>query len=210
MRSALAVISGVLAFGACIPYINDIIAGRVVPARSTRIMFLVLLSLALFQQHDLGSRWGLLFIVGEFAVSIAVFIASIKYGIGGVSRTDIICYSLLFFDVIFWTITRNSLLGIHITILADLIAVFPTILKTIRFPKSETPLFFWLGGFCALLAMFAEPEFTYSHIAFPLYLALVNVFIAALTYRTSHQSIQTLRKEPHVKTYGSVTPPLGG
>ncbi len=192
MRSTLAIIAGVLVCLACIPYIKDILAGRVVPARSTRIMFLVLLMLALFQQHDLGSRWGLLLIAGELTQGIAVFIVSIKYGIGGVSRTDVICYSLLIFNVFFWTITRNSLLGIHITILADLIAVFPTILKTIRFPKSETPLFFWLGGFCALLAMFAEPEFTYNHIAFPLYLAVINIFIALLTYRNTNTELTKL------------------
>jgi len=51
----LSVISVAIAFGAYVPYIRDILRGKVRPARSTRIMFTVLLLVALFQQRALGA-----------------------------------------------------------------------------------------------------------------------------------------------------------
>lgn len=185
----LAVLSGVIVFTACIPYIIDIIRGRVLPARSTRIMMVLLLGVALLQQHSLGSKWALLLLVGEFTQAVLVFIVSLKYGVGGFTRIDIVCYVLLFADILIWSVTNNSLLGIHITITADLIASAPMLIKTWKNPKSETPLFFWLGALAAFLAIASESVFTYGRLAFPIYLVIVNVIVALLTYRTSPERV---------------------
>lgn len=126
---------------AYIPYAVDIIKGRAVPARSARLMLTALIILALFQQVGLNAGWILAVTAGEVAGSVAILVLALYKGIGGFSRADIICYLLLLIDMIWWLATKDTLLALHLTIIADTIAFYPTLIKTWRFPSSETPLF---------------------------------------------------------------------
>lgn len=183
MHQFFGILATVIILGACIPYIRDILAGKVKPARSTRLMFLALLIVATLQSHDLGSKWSLLLLLGEILQGSVILVLSIKYGLGGLSKLDILCYSLLLIDIVFWVSTSNTRIALLLTISADLIACVPTIAKVIRKPKSETPLFWFIGGAAALFAIFAEKEFKFDTIIFPVYLMLVNWIIGVLTFR---------------------------
>lgn len=183
MHQFFGILATVIILGACIPYIRDILAGKVKPARSTRLMFLALLIVATLQSHDLGSKWSLLLLLGEILQGSVIFILSIKYGLGGLSKLDILCYSLLLIDIVFWVSTSNTRIALLLTISADLIACVPTIAKVVRKPKSETPLFWFIGGVAALFAIVSEGELQVDTIIFPVYLMLVNWLVGLLTFR---------------------------
>lgn len=183
MHQFFGVVAAIIIMGACIPYIKDILAGKVQPARATRLMFLGLLIVATLQSHDLGSKWSLLLLGGEILQGSLIFILSIKYGLGGLSKLDVACYGLLAIDIVFWVATSNTLVALMLTITADIIACIPTIIKVIKEPKSETPLFWFVGGLAALFAIFAEKNLDFDTIVFPIYLMLINWLVGLLTYR---------------------------
>lgn len=183
MHQVFGVIAALIILGACIPYIRDILAGKVKPARATRLMFLGLLIVATLQSHDLGSKWSLLLLFGEILQGSAIFILSIKYGVGGLSKLDKACYLLLIVDVVFWVATSNTFAALMLTITADIIACLPTIIKVLKEPKSETPLFWFVGGIAALFAIFAEKHLEFDTVIFPIYLMVVNWMVGLLTYR---------------------------
>ncbi len=183
MREILAVAALILGFYGFIPYLRDILKGKVKPARSARIMFAALLVIALFQQHDLGSRYALAITIGEAAGSILILLSSLKYGVGGLKKLDVVCYVLLAADLFFWLTTSNSLIALHLTVLADLIAFTPTLEKTWHDPSSETTTFFLLGVIAPLLSIAASKELTYGIILFPAYLAIANGFEVLLIER---------------------------
>lgn len=174
---------GVILLATYIPYGIDIFKGKVKPARSARLMFVILLSVALLQQHSLGSGWVLAITIGELIGSMAIFGLAMKYGVGGLGRLDVACYVLLFASLVLWTVSDNALLALHLTILVDLIAFMPTLVKTWHAPKSETSLFFAVGAAAPLLGVAASGSYGYSIIAFPLYLAFVNGLEVGLIYR---------------------------
>ena len=189
MNVLFAVLSALIVIIASIPYIIDIFTGRAQPARSTRIMYMLLVILGLLQSKELGSGWSLALIYGEIAQGAAVFFMSLKYGLGGFSRLDKICYIFLTLDLSVWLLTKNPLIGILLTLFADLIATLPTIVKTIKIPESETPIYWFLGSIAAIFAIFSETNYSLIKIIFPIYIFVINAFVFSLTLKRSKRNI---------------------
>lgn len=183
MRELLSVLAALIGFGAFIPYARDIIRGRAKPSRSTRIMFAALMIIALLQQHDLGSGWTLAVTIGETAGALAILGLAIKRGMGGLNKIDLICYALLSASIIVCLTTKNALLALHMTVIADIVAFWPTLVKTWHHPETETGLFFGLGAVVPILSIFAGGNYAYGIILFPLYLAAINIAEVVLIYR---------------------------
>jgi hypothetical protein len=167
-----------------IPYSLDIARGTVRPARSTRWMMLLLMSVALAQQISGGATWEIGLTVGEVIASLVLAAQSITRGVGGWSRDDIICYSLSAVDLVLWLTSHDALLALHLTIIADMIAFAPTLIKTWRDPSSESALFYWGGVIAPIGSIIASSTMSYSSIVFPAYVAIANFVEVALIQRS--------------------------
>ncbi len=183
MKEALSIFAGCLILYSYIPYAKDIIKGKAVPARSARIMFTVLLALALLQQRSVGSVWTIAVTVGELIGTVGILWLALKFGVGGLKKLDLACYVLLGMSLIVWITTGSALLALYMTVLTDAIAFTPTLEKTWKNPKSETALFFILGVVAPLLNIIAARELTFAILLFPVYLALANLVEVLLIYR---------------------------
>ncbi len=180
MREFSAILSGIIMLWFTAHYAIDILKHRVKPARSSRYMYFLLLALALIQQGSLGSTWSLVLIATELLQSGVILVLSFKYGHGGFTKIDIVCYILLGVNISVWLLLDNPFLAIHILIIADLVATFPTIIKTKRHPETETPLYWASGSVAALLAILSESRWTYSTLVFFIYLLAINAYVAIL------------------------------
>lgn len=127
MQKVLAFISFAVIIGATVPYMLDIVNKKVQPARASRLMFFILLLFALLQQHSLGSGYTLAVTVAEFVSTAMLLGLAVKYGVGGLSKSDKLCYTLLAVDLLVWATTQNALLALHLTVLADFISMWPTL-----------------------------------------------------------------------------------
>ncbi len=192
MRGLLTLLAGAFALGGYIPYAFDIIKGRARPARSARVMFLFLLLVTILQQLSVHSGSLIAFTLSELIGSVAVLLLALKHGVGGLSRLDLACYILLVVDIVVWLVTGNALLALHLTVLADLIAFTPTLVKTWRTPKSETALFFVTGIIAPTLNIAATGRYSYAVLLFPIYLALANLVETLLiVVRGRHNPLAT-------------------
>jgi len=187
MQTFLAYASFVIIIGVTIPYMIDIVKGKARPARAARVMFFILLILTLLQQHSLGSGYAMAVTIGELVSSTMLLILAIPFGVGGLTRANKICYLLLGIDVLVWLLTKNALLAIHLSILADMISFWPTIEKTWRLPRSETPLFFWGGAVAPIFSILAQADWSYAVIIFPLYLTVANLLEVFLIYTRRYE-----------------------
>jgi hypothetical protein len=182
----ISIIAGLIMFYSFIPYSRDILQGRVKPARSTRLMIILLLIVSLLQQHALGSGWLLAMTIGDGIGAFAILVLAFKRGIGGLHRIDLICYALLLIDVGVWVSTHNTLFALHMSVLADLIAMTPVVIKTWRQPWTETPLFFALGVLAPLLNIVGAGHYSYAILLFPVYIALINLIVTGLILYRQH------------------------
>jgi hypothetical protein len=166
-----------------IPYMVDIVRGRVQPARSTRIMFVLLMALAILQQGSLGAGWGLSVIIGEFVTAVMLLGLGVRYGVGGWTHEDRVCYLLLTVSLLVWAAMNNAWLALWVTMVADLVAFWPTLTKTWRLPSSETPLYYIGGVIAAGCSVVAEGSLAFGLVGFAVYLAVVNLLEVGLIYR---------------------------
>ena len=181
MNSFFGIMSFALSFGVTIPYARDIIKGRAKPARSTRVLFLLLILVTLFVQSRGFSSWVLWLTWGELATQILLFGLAYKYGVGGLSRLDIACYVSFAVSLLAYLVTSDVTLSLTLLLLTDAIAFVPTIVKIWRDPTSDTWVFFVVGGMAAALAsLLARSSNTYIELAFPAYIFFANALAAVL------------------------------
>ena len=189
MKEFLSLIAGVIVLIGYAVYARDILAGRARPARSARLMFVILLIITLLQQNDLHGDWILALTASEAIGSLAILLLSLKKGVGGITKIDLACYILLIIDVSVWLTTKNSLLALHLSVIADLIAFMPTLIKTWRQPYSETAQFFIYGAVAAPLNILANGNYSYGVLLFPIYLGVANLAeVILIRFRQSQLS----------------------
>ncbi len=180
MTAFFGVLSFLLSFGVTIPYAMDIVKGRARPARSTRILFLLLMVVTLFVQSQEFTSWVLMLTIGEVASQILLFGLSFKYGMGGLNRLDMICYGAFAASLSAYMLTQNAVLSLTLLILTDMVAFVPTVVKIWRDPTSDTWLFFVVGGMAAAVAsLLAREGNSYGEVVFPAYIFMANALAAA-------------------------------
>lgn len=180
MTAFFGILSLVLSFGVTLPYAIDVVKGRARLARSTRVLFLLLLLVTLIIQGTEFTSWVLLLTVGEIMTQVLLFVLSIRYGVGGLARLDIFCYVAFVASLLAYLLTKDATLSLTLLILTDLIAFLPTLAKNWRDPSSDTWLFFVVGGMGAAGAsLLARSTNTYIELAFPVYIFVANALAAA-------------------------------
>jgi hypothetical protein len=85
--------------------------------------------------------------------------------------------------LILWYITDNANIAITFSILAEMGAAAPTILKTFQFPETESRVAFGLTVFGFALGILSIQTWTYENYAFILYLFLVNALMFSFSLR---------------------------
>lgn len=188
MNSIFAYLSFLIIIAVTIPYMIDIVKGKARPARAARIMFFLLMITTLAQQHSLGSGYAMAVTIAELVSAVLLLTLAFKYGVGGLSKSDKACYTLLIMSLVVWFFTKNALIALHISIFADTVAFWPTLEKTWREPTSETPLFFLGGVIAPLFSILAVGTLQYSVIVFPLYLSLANLLEVGIIYTAGKQT----------------------
>jgi hypothetical protein len=157
-----------------LPYIGDILRGRVRPHRITWAIWTILTTIAAVNQIlNEGGYSSLFFIASALCVTI-IFVLSFHYGVGGASAIDRFCLCAAFLLLGYWLILQDTRTSTLLVVFIDVIAALPTILKTYRLPKTETYpqwILAVMSGACTLLAV---PKGDWVLFVYPSYVVLVN------------------------------------
>lgn len=180
MKPILGVVAGLIVIAGTIPYLRDAIRRHTKPSRATWTLLSILLFIDIFIQLDInGTGWAVAVTAGDFLACFMVFAVAIRYGSGGASKTDIICYILWLVTVGCWLGFDRPLLALHFGVLADLVALVPTFIKSWQKPHEESTNVFLASSLSGVVAIFAAENFSYGAILFPVYLFVVNLAVAA-------------------------------
>jgi hypothetical protein len=186
IQTILIVISTLLAMSSPIVYARAIIKGEAKPHRTTRLvlfLFTILATISLFAKGDRVAIW----LAGVSALQASfTFLLSLKYGVGGHSKVDIVCLIMAVFGIILWQTTKEASFALMFAIAADFIGMVPTLVKTYKYPQSEIALF-WLIDTCAgTLNLLAVKSWNLSQFIYPLYIALINFAVFILVIRNNN------------------------
>lgn len=178
MLQALGLISGILSVLTYVPYVRDIFRLKTKPERATWFIWLVLSSIAFFSQAAEGATHSLWLIgVQTFGVFL-IFLLSIRFGVGGLVRRDILALCAAAAGLVLWYFTNNAAVALFISIAVDAIGASLTVLKAYRDPGSETMSTWLLSGTAGIFAAFAVGSFDYVLLAFPVYVVFINYLVA--------------------------------
>ncbi len=186
----LGYIAGVLMILSFGPYIRDTIVRTTKPERASWLIWSVLNLIVFFSQWAEGASDSLWLTAGIVAGDISVFLLSIRYGLGGFDRKDIIALSAAVFGLLLWYVTDEPSVALFIAIFIDAIGGYLTVSKTYQHPNSETVSTWVLSLLAGFVAIFSVDTFSLVLLAYPVYTFLLGgVVVAAVILRRRKQCI---------------------
>lgn len=172
-------------------YIRDTVRGKTKPNRVSWLLWFVSASIASVAAISDGVRWAVLPVFLSGFCPLLVFIASFvnKNSYWQLEKFDYLCGLFSIIALILWGITKEPNVAIVFSIISDGLAATPTIIKSWKFPETETVDAYAVGLFAAITGFFAIEQWTFASYAFPLYLVTVNSLLIVLITKGKHFKI---------------------
>ncbi len=179
----LAIIGACLGFSAGVTYACAVWKGRVTPNRVTWCLWtaipLIIFAASVTKGAGLQSLFSLAAGLGP-AVVVLVMLLRRSHSYWKISWLDLCCCFLSLLALGLWIITRDGNYAIGLSLVADMSAAFPTVIKAYKEPSSESAVAFVLFMAGAVMVLLATKHWTAANTAFPLYAAILYLFLSLL------------------------------
>jgi hypothetical protein len=178
-------------------YIIDTIKGRTKPNRVTWLIWAMSPIIGTIAAVSDGVSWAILPTFMAGFGPLLVFIASFfnKKSYWKLGRGDYLCGAMAIAALVLWSMTKDPNIAILFSILADLFAAIPTLVKSWRHPETETGLTYVLSMFCQITGFIAMKQWNFAESAFGIYLFIVDVCFVGIIYRTKF--LGRFKKKPN-------------
>jgi len=173
-------ISGILMILSVIPYTRSILKGNTKPQRMTWLIWTILTLIAFFSQLAKGASWSLFVTAGDMIAILVTFIFSIKYGVGGFRKIDILSLIGALVSLLLWYLTKEPAIALFLIILIDIIGANLTIIKSWKNPETENWICWAMCGVGGLFGIFSVGSFNLILLAYPIYICLINSIMAII------------------------------
>jgi len=174
------IVSGLLQALACVPYVRDILAGKTTPHRGTWAICCTLSLIVLLSQRADGGEWSLLMAVSQLLGTSLILLLSIRRGVGGRSRLDILLLAIAACGVVGWYVAGDPTIATLCVVLSDLVAVVMMMPKTYADPYSETLSAYVMSALSGACALVAVGSLDFGLIVYPAYIVCADLAVAAI------------------------------
>lgn len=167
-------------------YIKETLRGNTKPNKVTWLMWSVAPLIATFAALADGVGWSVLPVFMAGFGPLLVFIASFvnKNSYWKLETFDYLCGFCSVLALVLWGITKEPVIAIVFAIASDGFAAIPTLVKSWKYPETETAVAYTTGLFSALTSFTAIKIWNFSSYAFPAYLVIAEtLFILSIYHR---------------------------
>lgn len=163
-------------------YLVGTIKGKVKPNRISYAIWGLapLIAFAAQVSEGVGLQSILTFAIGIGPVLIVAASFLHRSDAWRLTMLDYVCGALSLVGLILWYITQDGLLAILFSLIADIFASIPTIVKSYKAPSTESPIAYFLTGIGAFIIVLTITTWNFATYAFPLYVVLLNVIIYSI------------------------------
>ena len=193
MKDALAIASLVLSLAVSMLYIIQVVRGKVKPQRFSWLLWTMLS--ATYFASALSTGGGVLFTFGELVGPGLIFLVSLKYGVGGKSRFDLVSLVIALVAFVLLFVASNVLFGLILALVVDGIGFMLTARKLAKDRSSEQKMPWLLYSLGGLLAIFGLQTFSVENLLFPIYIVIscgVFFFMADPKAKPKPEAIENL------------------
>jgi hypothetical protein len=174
------VASGALQVLSYLPYLRDILSGTTTPHRGTWGIWCTLSLIVLLSQRADGGAWSLLMAGAQLLGTVVILGLSIRRGVGGTSRLEILLLVIAAAGLVGWYASGNPTVATLCVVLPDLLAVAMMMPKTHADPYSETLSTYVLSAASASCALVAVGSLDFGLIVYPAYIVCADLAVVAV------------------------------
>jgi hypothetical protein len=175
--------AGAVQIYSIVPYVKDILKGTTRPNIVSWSLWTLLQVIGIVAQISAGASWSLIFIIAmTFNTSLVVVLCLKGYGYKKYGLVDWICLSFAILAVVLWLATNNPIYALVFAIAADLMASIPTVVKTLKEPKSEIPIAWFLVTLAAFLGIISTTKLDIANLIYPAYFFIITGLIGSIAF----------------------------
>ncbi len=183
MKETFAIIAAALAIAGHVPYLRDVVRGRVRPHAYSWFVWSVVSGVVFFGQLIKGAGVGVIPTAASEIFTIIIFLFSLRYGFKETTYTDTLFLIIALLGLIPWWLTRDPTLSIIIVVAIDFIAFLPTLRKTWIKPKTENPILYGSNILRHTLALFSLQTYNVATTIHSISMIIANTLMTAFIIR---------------------------
>ena len=166
-------------------YLRDTLRGTTKPNRVTFLLWAIAPLIGVAAAITAGVGWAILPVFmagfGPLVIFFASFVNPNAYW--KLEKFDYTCGLFSVLALVLWAITQQPLVAIILAIVSDGFATFPTLIKSWRYPETETAIAYATSLFSALTGFAAIQTGAISEYIFGIYLVVANLLLVLAVYR---------------------------
>lgn len=174
MKEVFAIIAAMLAIAGNVPYLLDILKGRVRPHPYSWFVWSIVSCTVFFGMLQKGAGVGAIPTGVSELFTLIIFFFSLKFGFKGITKTDTLFLVVALLGLIPWAITKDPTLSVVIAVGIDVVAFIPTLRKTWIRPKTESPLLYGSNALRHMLALLSLQSYNIATTVHSLAMIVVN------------------------------------
>ena len=151
IQALLGQVAAFLAIIQIIPYIRSILRGETKPSRTSYAIWLAVELVLVTSYFSVGATTTKWMYVIIFLNSLVLFLLSLKYGMKGFHKVDLVSIVFAVAAIVAWVSTDNPTLAVYLCTAASFFGYIPTERKSYSFPRTENKLSWGLYVFAAFL-----------------------------------------------------------
>ncbi len=184
MLEYLVIFAALASLLAALMYIRAMFKAATNPNRVTWLMWSIAPLIAAGASLSSGVGWAVLPVFMSGFSPLLIFTASFlaKKAYWKLSTFDYLCGVLSASALILWYITKTPNVAIIFAIVSDGFAAIPTLKKAWKYPETESIWPYLIGMFSPITSFAAAITWSFSELAFPVYLILINVMLVLSVY----------------------------
>lgn len=166
-------------------YLKSIIYGSTKPNLVSWVIWMLAPFVGTFFQIKAGAGLSALPVfmagLGPFFVILLSLVK--KNGYWKVATFDIVCGLISLVALLLFVFTHNLGISILFAIISDCLAAIPTVVKSWKFPDTETGSIYAVGIILNILGLLTIKSWIFSIYSFSIYIVLINLIILFCIYR---------------------------
>ncbi len=180
MKETFAITAALFAVAGNLPYLWEIIKGRVKPHPYSWLVWSVISGIIFFGQVQKGAGVGAIPTAASELFTIIIFLFSLKYGFKHITKTDTVFLALALAGVIPWILTKDPTFSVVVAVAIDLVAFAPTLRKTWQYPKTEMPVLYGANVLRHILALCSLQSYNIATMLHSLAMLVTNSIMVGI------------------------------
>lgn len=185
VKPTLAIIAALLAIVGNVPYLRDVVRGKVTPHPYTWLVWAIVSGTVFAGQYVGGAGWAIIAFGASEIFTIIIFLFSLKYGFKHIPKRDTYFLAAALLGLVPWYMTSDPTWSVVIMVAIDCIAFVPTLRKAYAHPQTESPILYASNVARHILALGALSSYNIATTIHSVVMIIANSLMVAFIVQKS-------------------------